>query len=96
MADGQAAGEGDERSGIPAVVAALDVPRHARRGFAVGVLVAIGLFVLFVVVPGASRSPALYVALAVVLAMAVGLLMTATLVAATAYRLAGDLSVDER
>ena len=96
MADGQAADRGDEQSGIPALVAALDVVRHARRGFAVGAVVAVGLFVLFVVVPGADRSPALYVALAVVLATAVGLLVTAALVAVTAARLAGDLSVDER
>jgi uncharacterized membrane protein HdeD (DUF308 family) len=79
------------RSGVAALVEALDVPRHARRGFAAGTLLAVGLFVFFVVVPDSGGSPVAYTALSVVFAVAAGLLVTGVLVAASAYRLAREL-----
>ncbi len=74
------------------MVETLRVRRNARRGLAVGVLVAAAVFVLFVVLPsGTTRATPYYGALAFVLAMAVAGLATAVFVAARAYRLAEDL-----
>lgn len=71
---------------------ALRVRRNARRGLAVGVTVAVAVFALFVVAPSATReSPLYYGALAFVLALTVGGLATAVLVAVRAYRLSKDL-----
>jgi hypothetical protein len=86
MADSETGG-----SGVAALVEALDVARHARRGFAAGTLLAVGLFVLFVVVPDSGGSAVAYAALSVVFAVAAGLLVTGLLVAATAYRVAQEL-----
>ncbi|MFB6165101.1 MAG: hypothetical protein ABEJ31_08070 [Haloarculaceae archaeon] len=80
-----------EVDGRAAVVRALRVRRNARRGFAFGAIVTAAVFVFFVVVPGTYRSPYLYVALAFVLATALGALSTAALVAVRAYRLSKEL-----
>lgn len=81
-----------ERPGVDNFVRALGVRRHAKRGFALGVLFAALVFVVFVVLPGGvARSPALYVSLAFVLAFALGLLLTAIFVLGSLYRLTRDL-----
>jgi len=76
---------------VATLVDVLDVPRQAKRGFAVGALLAVVVFVTFVAVPGPRRSPVLYAALGFVLAVAVGLLVTAALVVVAAYRTAREL-----
>lgn len=67
---------------------ALSVPRNATVGFGVGAAVA--LFLLYGVLegPGGEFSVAYYVALAFVLAVGVGLLVTLVLTLGSAYRLA--------
>jgi|GEM_PF-1452605 len=74
------------RSGRAALLAALEVRRRARIGFAAGVLVAAGVFVLFVVLPDATRDLPLYLALGAVLALSLGLLFTAALVLVAVVR----------
>lgn len=78
-------------SGRAALVQALNVPTNAKRGFAFGLLFAVAVFAFFVAIPDTFRSPVLYLALAFVLAMAMGSLATAVLVAVSAYRLAKDI-----
>lgn len=82
--------ERSEPSGRAAFVRALNVRRNARWGFAFGVLVAIAVFVFFVVIPGTYRSATLYVALGFVLAVSVGGLATAALTLISAVRLARE------
>ena len=77
-------------SGRGAFVRALDVRRNARWGFAFGVLVAVAVFVFFVVVPGTYRSTLFYVALGFVLAVSLGGLATALLTLRSAVRLARE------
>lgn len=69
-------------------VQALSVPRNAKVGFGVGALLA--GFLLYGVVEGppGQYSVAYYVALAFVLAIGVGLLVTFLLTLGSAYRLA--------
>lgn len=75
------------------LVEALEVRRNAKRGFAVGVLFAVAVYVFFVAVPGTHTwSPLLYVALAFVVAVSTGLLVTAVLTALTARRLAREIN----
>jgi len=80
-----------DRPGTAAFLRALDVERNAAAGFALGTLFAAAVFVLFVVVPGTRRSPVLYVALAFVLAVGTGLLLTTLFTLWSAYRLAQEL-----
>lgn len=80
--------EGTEPSGRAAFVRALNVRRNTRVGFAFGTLVAVAVFVFFVVIPGTYRSAALYVALGFVLAISLGGLVTALLTLVSAVRLA--------
>ncbi|WP_336036082.1 DUF7536 family protein [Halobacterium yunchengense] len=90
-ADG-AADASSDRSGVDALVAALDVPRQARRGFLVGLLAAAGTYYFFVVASGGSPYSTPYlVALALVLAFTTGLLATLVLTVVAAYRLSRDL-----
>lgn len=79
------------QSGRAALVEALNVPTNAKRGFAFGIVFAIGVFAFFVAIPDTYRSPLLYLALAFVLAMAMGGLATAVLVGVSAYRLAKEV-----
>jgi fucose permease len=81
-----------ERNGRATLVEALRVRRNAKRGLAAGVLLAAVVFVVFVVLPSeTTRSVPYYGALWFVLALTVGGLATAVLVAVRAYRLAKEL-----
>lgn len=80
-----------DRPGTAAFLAALRVRRNATLGFALGTLFAVAVFVFFVALPGSRRSPLLYVALAFVLAVGVGLLLTTVFTLGSAYRLARRL-----
>jgi hypothetical protein len=78
------------RSPTATFLAALDVERNAKRGFAVGIALALIVLVLFVLVPGTTRPPALYLILAFVLATSTGALLTVLLTLLSAYRLARE------
>jgi hypothetical protein len=71
-------------------IAALNVRRNAVRGFAFGAVLAVAMLVVFVLVPGTTRSTALYVGLTVVLATSAGALVTVFLTVLSAYRLARE------
>ena len=74
------------------LVEALEVRRNAKRGFAAGFLLAVAVYVYFVAIPGTRVwPPLLYVALAFVVAITTGLLVTTILTGITARRLARDL-----
>ncbi|WP_353634647.1 hypothetical protein ABSL23_02955 [Halobacterium sp. NMX12-1] len=77
-----------DRPGVDNFVRALGVVTQAKRGFAVGLLVAAATYYFFVVASGGSPySTAYLVALAAVLAFTVGLLATFAFTAGAAYRL---------
>lgn len=78
-------------TGRAAFIAALNVPRNAVLGFGIGSLFALGVFVVFVGLPGSRYSPLLYVGLGVVLAVGTGLLLTIVFTLITAVRLARQL-----
>jgi hypothetical protein len=78
------------RSPTATFLAALDAPRNAKRGFAFGIALTLAVLVVFVLVPGTTRSPLLYLVLAVVLATSSGALATVFLIAIAAYRLARE------
>lgn len=67
------------------------VRRNAARGFLVGGVVAAAVFVLFALVPGTAWPTGLYLGLAVVLWVSIGLLATMLLVAWRVRRLARTL-----
>ncbi|RBI63005.1 DUF7536 family protein [Halomicrococcus sp. NG-SE-24] len=77
------------------LVEALDVRRNAAVGFAVGVAVAVLLYAFRVGVVGSVRGqaggPLTFLALGVVLALTLGALVTAVLVALSARRLAREV-----
>ncbi|ELZ28827.1 hypothetical protein C475_04296 [Halosimplex carlsbadense 2-9-1] len=81
----------DAESGRAAFVAALRVRRNATVGLAAGLVLALGAFVLFVLLPGSQRSPALYVGLAFVLAMSTAGLVAFLLTLGRAVRLSRRL-----
>lgn len=66
------------------ILRTLAVRKNAARGFAVGALFAVALLVVFVL-PGSTFSPVYFVGLAFVVAMTSGAIVTAFLVAITAY-----------
>jgi hypothetical protein len=72
-------------------VAALNVPTHAKRGFLLAAILTVAVFGFFVVVPGAERPLALYVALAFVLFVSLGALVTAVFVAGSLISQLRDL-----
>jgi uncharacterized YccA/Bax inhibitor family protein len=84
-------GNGGGPGGRAALVRALDVRRNARRGFGFALAFTLAVFAFFVVVPGTARPTPWYLALAFVLAAALGGLATAVLTAHSAYRLSKDL-----
>ncbi|WP_424017151.1 DUF7536 family protein [Halorientalis pallida] len=84
-------GRPDRPGGAAAMMEALNVRDNALRGFIFGFVFTTAVFTFFVVVPGVSRSPLYYVALAFVLATGLGALVTAALVLRDAYRLSKTL-----
>ena len=78
-------------SGRAAFVSALRVRRNTKWGVAVGLAFTVAVFVFFVVVPGAQRSPAWYVALGFVLAMSTAGLVAFLLTLVRAVRLSRAL-----
>ena len=69
------------------MVAALNVPRNAKWGFGVAVVLT-GLVVALFVLPGTQRPASLYVALAFVLTVSLGGLLTALFTVGSAINLA--------
>jgi len=69
---------------------ALRVPRNAKLGLLVGVVVTLLVFLVFVVLPGTYRSPLWYVGLAFVLALSTAGLVAFVLTLARAVRLSWD------
>ena len=78
----------EPESGAAAMVAALNVVRNAKFGFGLAALVTGAIVTLFVVLPGTTRPAYLYVALAFVLTVSLGGLLTALFTAVSAVRLA--------
>lgn len=89
--DQPAAPAGEESSGRAAFVAALRVRRNAKWGLAAGLALTAAVFVLFVLVPGSQRSPALYVGLGFVLALSTAGLVAFLLTLGRAVRLSRQL-----
>lgn len=83
-------GASGESSGRAALVRALHVRRNAAVGFATATALTAAVFLFFVVIPGTSDPPVLYVGLAFVLAMSLGGLLTAILTVVSAIRLARE------
>jgi hypothetical protein len=81
----------EPEGGPGAFMRALNVPRNARLGFAFGLVFTVAVYVFFVVIPGAIRSPLWYLALAFVLFVGVGGLATTVLTLMSAYRLSRRL-----
>jgi hypothetical protein len=80
-----------DAAGPQAFMQALRVGHNARLGVVVGVAATVVVFVLFVVIPGAGRSPLWYVSLGFVLALSTAGLVAAVLTLARAVRLSRDL-----
>jgi peptidoglycan/LPS O-acetylase OafA/YrhL len=72
------------------LLATLDVRRHAVRGFAASAVLTAAVLAFFVLIPGSVHPTPYYLALAVVLALSLGALLTAVLIARRAVRLARD------
>lgn len=85
------ASETDTPGGRAALVEALNVRQNAALGFAFGALFTAAVFTFFVVIPGATRSPLYYLALAFVLATGLGGITTGVLTAVSAYRLSKEI-----
>ena len=81
-----------DRPGTAAFLAALGVARNAKVGFAAGTVLALALLALVVRGAEAAQYPVfLYAALAFVLAVGVGLLLTAALTVGAAVRRAREM-----
>jgi tetrahydromethanopterin S-methyltransferase subunit B len=80
-----------DAEGPAAFVQALRVPRNAAVGAAVGVGFTALVFLVFVVLPGTTRSPLWYVGLGFVLALSVAGLVAFVLTLARAVRLSRTL-----
>jgi len=80
-----------DAAGPRAFMQALRVGHNARLGVVVGATVTFVVFVLFVAIPGAGRSPLWYVSLGFVLALSTAGLVAAVLTLARAVRLSRDL-----
>jgi len=85
--------ESEPESGAAAMVATLNVVRNAKYGFGLAALVTAGLVAFFVlaplfVLPGTTRPTYLYGALAFVLVVSLGGLLTAVFTVVSAVRLA--------
>ncbi|MEF8789399.1 MAG: hypothetical protein V5A61_04685 [Haloarculaceae archaeon] len=76
-----------ERPGTAAFLAALEVTRNAKVGFALGTVLGVALLALVVRGAEAAQYPlSLYAALAFVLAVGVGLLLTAVITVGVAVK----------
>jgi len=73
-------------SGPGALIEALNVVTHAKRGFVLAAVLTAAVFVFFVAIPGAQRPAPLYVALGFVLFVSLGGLITAVFTAGTLLR----------
>ena len=81
-----------DRPGTAAFLAALRVRRNAKVSFALGAVLALALFALVVRRAQATQYPVyFYAALAFVLAVGVGLLLTAVLTVGVAVRRAREM-----
>ena len=85
-----------DRSGPARLIEALSVVRNAKIGFGVGVSLAAVMYVYRVAelggpVPATRGSPALFLMLAVVLAVSAGALVTVALTLRSAIRLAREM-----
>ncbi|WP_135667656.1 DUF7536 family protein [Halorhabdus rudnickae] len=69
---------------------ALDVRGHLRRGIAVGIVVAVATYLLFVAGSGPLGTQVLYLSLTVVLALTTSAVVATILVGAEAYKLARE------
>jgi uncharacterized membrane protein YccC len=84
-----------ERPGTAAFLAALGVARNAKVGFAAGTVLAVLLLALVVQGAEAAQYPLfLYAALAFVLAVGVGLLLTALLTVGVAIKRVREMGDD--
>jgi hypothetical protein len=84
------------RPGTAAFLAALGVARNAKVGFAVGAVLALALLVPVVRGAAAAQYPVfLYAALAFVLAVGVGLLLTALITVGVAIRRVREMEVED-
>nr|WP_225335900.1 hypothetical protein [Halomicrobium urmianum] len=72
------------------MVRALGVRRNAAWGFALALAATAAVFAFFVVIPGTQRPTAYYWALAFVLAISLGGLLTAAFTLVSAVRLARE------
>jgi hypothetical protein len=90
--DPEATDDRPERPGTAAFLAALGVARNAKVGFATGAVLAVLLLALVVRGAEAAQYPLfLYAALAFVLAVGVGLLLTALLTVGVAIKRVREL-----
>ena len=84
------------RPGTAAFLAALRVRRNAKVGFALGTVLALALLALVVRGAAAAQYPVyLYAALAFVLAVGVGLLLTALITVGVAVKRVREMSDDD-
>lgn len=75
-----------ERPGVAAIVAELDVRRHALTALAVALIISAVVFLRYVYLPGTEEPVAFWFGLSFVLAFGVFVLVLVGLVARTAYR----------
>ncbi|MCU4717796.1 DUF7536 family protein [Halapricum hydrolyticum] len=78
-------------SGRARFLEALEVRKHAVRGFAIAIALTILVYVLFVVLPGGGESAIWYLGLGASLALSLGGLLTMVFVAFQARRLTKEL-----
>lgn len=91
MAEPDADETADGRPGVGAFAAALHVRRNALLGFGLGAAFALAVFVEFAYLADRRYPVAYWLALAFVLAVGVGLLLTLGFTLGSAYRLARRL-----
>ncbi|WP_431357807.1 DUF7536 family protein [Haloarcula marina] len=79
--------DSERQSGPAAMMAALNVPRNAKAGFGLAAALTAVIVVVFVL-PGTGRPTVLYAALAFVLVVSLGALLTIAFTVGSAIRLA--------
>lgn len=84
-----------DRPGVTALIAELNVRRHARVAVGVGIGFALLVFVLFAYLPGTDESILYWASLTFVLAFAASVLVAAVLVGQAAYRRTRELNDTE-